>query len=235
MTHARLPTRIAGLALALCTTLSAALPPAGPLPGLDALRWRLIGPFRGGRVLAVAGVPGEREHFYFGSVNGGVWESRDAGRTWQPRFDDAPVGSIGALAIAPSAPRVIYAGTGEADMRSSIAHGDGVYRSDDGGASWQHVGLEHTQQIGRILVDPADPNTVYVAALGHAYGPNPERGVFRSRDGGRHWTRVLFRDADTGAIDLAFRPGDPRVIYAALRTSRLRATSVRCPASVHAV
>ncbi len=231
MNPARRRARIAGLVLVLGSALAAALPPVGPLPGLDALRWRLIGPFRGGRVLAVAGVPGEREHFFFGSVNGGVWESRDAGRTWQPRFDDAPVGSIGALAIAPSAPRVIYVGTGEADMRSSIAHGDGMYRSDDGGTSWQHIGLDRTFQIGRILVDPTDASIVYVAALGHAYGPNPERGVFRSRDGGRHWTRVLFRDADTGAIDLAFRPGDPRVIYAALWQTRRPPWSVYPPSN----
>jgi photosystem II stability/assembly factor-like uncharacterized protein len=231
MTHARRRARIAGLALALCAVVATALPPTGPSPALDALRWRSIGPFRGGRVLAVAGVPGERDHFYFGAVNGGVWESRDAGRTWQPRFDDTLVGSIGALAVAPSAPRVIYVGTGEADMRSSIARGDGMYRSDDGGATWQRIGLERTFQIGRILVDPADANTVYVAVLGHAYGPNPERGVFRSRDGGRHWARVLYRDADTGAIDLAIRPGDPRVIYAALWQTRRPPWSVYAPSS----
>ncbi|MBS0374133.1 MAG: hypothetical protein JSR73_06105 [Proteobacteria bacterium] len=204
---------------------------AAPPPVLEALRWRPIGPFRGGRVLAVAGVPGEREHFYFGAVNGGVWESLDAGRTWQPRFDAQPVGSIGALAVAPGAPRTLYVGTGEADMRSSIAHGDGVYRSDDGGASWRHLGLDQTFQIGRILVDPRDPERVYVAALGHAYGPNPERGVFRSTDGGRHWQRVLHRDDDTGAIDLAFRPGDPRVIYAALWQTRRPPWSVYAPSN----
>jgi photosystem II stability/assembly factor-like uncharacterized protein len=231
MSHACRRARTAGLVLAVCSAVAAALPPAGPGVPLDALRWRLIGPFRGGRVLAVAGVPGEHDHFYFGAVNGGVWESRDAGRTWQPRFDDTGVGSIGALAIAPSAPRVIYVGTGEADMRSSIAHGDGMYRSDNGGASWQRIGLERTFQIGRILVDPADANTVFVAALGHAYGPNPERGVFRSRDGGRHWTRVLYRDDDTGAIDLAFRPGDPGVIYAALWQTRRPPWSVYAPSS----
>jgi photosystem II stability/assembly factor-like uncharacterized protein len=231
MTQTRPGARVAGLILTLSPLLAAASPPAAPTPALDALHWRLIGPFRGGRVLAVAGVPGEHDHFYFGAVNGGVWESRDAGRTWQPRFDDQPVGSIGALAVAPSAPRVIYAGTGEADMRSSIAHGNGMYRSDDGGASWQRIGLERTFQIARILVDPADANNVYVAALGHAYGANPERGVFRSRDGGRHWTRVLFRDADTGAIDLAFKPSDPKVIYAALWQTRRPPWSVYAPSS----
>ena len=225
--------RLAALLIAALPLLAAAASPPAPadLPGLDGLKWRLIGPFRGGRVLAVAGVPGEREHFYFGSVNGGVWESRDAGRTWQPRFDQQDVGSIGALAVAPSAPRTLYVGTGEADMRSNIAHGNGMYRSDDGGMSWQHIGLEQTFQIGRILVDPSDAQTVYVAALGHAYGPNPERGVYRSRDGGRSWTRILFHDAETGAIDLAFQPGDPRTIYAALWQTRRPPWSVYPPSN----
>jgi len=231
MTLRQVLARIAGPVLVLLPLVAAAVPPAAPTPALDALRWRLIGPFRGGRVLAVAGVPQEREHFYFGSVNGGVWESQDAGRTWQPRSDGMAVGSVGALAVAPSAPRVLYAGTGEADMRADIAHGDGVYRSDDGGAHWRRVGLESTFQIGRILVHPTEADTVYVAALGHAYGPNAERGVFRSRDGGRSWTRVLFRDVDTGAIDLAFRPGDPRVIYAALWQTRRPPWSVYPPSN----
>src|SRR3954470_494451 len=179
---------------------------------LQDLRWRLIGPFRGGRVLAVTGVPGEPEHFYFGSVNGGGWEPRDAGRTWQPIFDSQPIGSIGALAVAPSDPRVIYVGSGEADMRSDIAQGDGMYKSSDGGKSWTHIGLADSQQIGQVLVDPRNPNVVYVAALGHPYGPNPERGVFRSRDGGRSWTKLLPKDdsaGNVGAIDLAFEPGNP--------------------------
>ncbi len=197
----------------------AAAPPQGTRP-LPDLAWRSIGPFRGGRVLAVAGVPGEREHLYFGSVNGGVWETTDAGRTWKPIFDGQPIGTVGALAIAPSSPKVIYVGTGEADMRSDIAQGNGVYRSADGGRTWTHVGLADTQQIGRILVDPKDPDRLFVAALGHPYGPNAERGVFRSLDGGRSWEKVLFRDADTGAIDLAFRPGDPRTVYAALWRTR---------------
>jgi photosystem II stability/assembly factor-like uncharacterized protein len=214
--------------------------PAGLLAqdGLDGtwrlfpeLSWRNIGPFRAGRVLAVAGVPGEREHFYFGSVNGGVWETRDAGRTWQPIFDAQPIGTIGALAVAPSDPRVLYVGTGEADMRSDIAQGNGVYRSADGGRTWVHVGLDDTQQIGRILVHPADANLVYVAALGHPYGPNEERGVFRSSDGGRTWEKVLYRDADAGAIDLAFEPGDPRVVYAALWQTRRTPWSVYPPSN----
>jgi photosystem II stability/assembly factor-like uncharacterized protein len=213
--------------------LGGVLATAGPVdPTLfQELRWRTIGPFRAGRVLAVAGVPGEREHFYFGAVNGGVWETRDAGRTWEPIFDAQPIGTIGALALAPSDPRVIYVGTGEADMRSDIAQGSGVYRSGDGGRTWAHVGLADTQQIGRILVHPRDASLVYVAALGHPYGPNDERGVFRSHDGGLSWERVLFRDADTGAIDLAFEPDDPRVVYAALWQTRRPPWSVYPPSN----
>ena len=195
------------------------------------LRYRLIGPFRGGRVLAVAGVPGEPSHFYFGSVNGGVWETNDAGRTWQPIFDAQPIGSIGALALAPSNPRILYVGTGEADMRSDIAQGDGMYKSTDGGRTWAHIGLRDTQQIGRVLVHPHDPNLVYVAALGHPYGPNPERGVFRSRDGGRTWQKILFKDDDTGATDLAFEPGRPEVIYAALWQTRRPPWNIYPPSS----
>jgi photosystem II stability/assembly factor-like uncharacterized protein len=183
------------------------------------LQWRLIGPFRGGRVLAVSGVRGRPQRFYFGAVGGGVWETRDTGRTWQPIFDAQPVASIGALAVAPSNPAVIYVGSGEADMRSDIAHGDGVYKSVDGGKTWTHVGLEDSRQIGRILVDPADADKAWVAALGHAYGANETRGVFRTRDGGRSWQKVLDEGADTGAIDLAFG-ADARTVYAALWQTR---------------
>jgi len=197
------------------------------------LGWRLIGPFRGGRVLAVTGVPGEPEHFYFGSVNGGVWETRDAGRTWQPIFDDQPIGSIGAIAIAPSNPKIIYVGSGESDMRSDIAQGNGMYRSGDGGKTWSHIGLADSQQIARIRVHPTDPELVYVAALGHPYGPNAERGVFRSRDGGRTWQRILSRnnDNDTGAVDLVFEPGNPKVMYAALWQTRRTPWSVYPPSN----
>ncbi len=195
------------------------------------LHWRSIGPFRGGRVLAVAGAPDDPRRFYFGAVNGGVWKTQDAGRTWSPIFDAEPVGSIGALAIAPSAPGVIYVGTGEADMRSDIAQGVGMFKSTDGGATWSATGLSDTQQIGKILVDPANPDAVLVAALGHPYGPNPQRGVFRSQDGGRTWTRTLFKDADTGAIDMAFKPGDPSVVYAALWQTRRPPWNVYPPSS----
>jgi photosystem II stability/assembly factor-like uncharacterized protein len=186
----------------------------------QALHWRLIGPFRGGRVLAVSGIAGDDRHFYFGAVDGGVWATQDAGRTWQPIFDSEPVGSIGAIAIAPSSPSTIYVGTGEADMRSDIAQGNGMYRSTDGGAHWTHLGLTDSREIARILVDPHDPNLVYVAVLGHPYGPSAERGVFRSRDGGRHWTKVLYENANIGAADLAFKPDDPNTIYAALWQTR---------------
>jgi photosystem II stability/assembly factor-like uncharacterized protein len=186
----------------------------------DQLRWRSIGPYRGGRVLAVAGVPGKPLEFYFGSVNGGVWKTRDAGRTWAPVFDDAPVASIGDLAVAPSDPDVVYVGTGEADMRSDIAQGQGLFRSADAGRTWTAIGLDDTQQIGRIIVDPRNPDVLLVAALGHPYGPNRMRGVFRSADGGKTWAKTLFKDADTGAVDLAFKPGDPDVVYAALWQAR---------------
>lgn len=198
---------------------------------IQPLHWRSIGPFRGGRVLAVTGVPGEPDHFYFGAVNGGVWETHDAGRTWKPIFDSAPVGSIGAIAVAPSNPKVIYVGTGEADMRSDIAQGAGMYRSSDGGKTWQQIGLTDSQQIGCILVDPTDPDIVLVAALGHPYGPNPVRGVFRSSDGGKTWQRTLYKNPDTGAIDLAFEPGNPQVVYAALWQTRRPPWDVYPPSS----
>jgi len=184
------------------------------------LRWRSIGPFRGGRALAVTGVRGQPEVFYFGAVGGGVWRSNDAGRTWKPIFDSQAIASIGAIAVAPTNPQVVYVGTGEADMRSDISYGNGMYRSTDGGKTWAHIGLEDSRQIARILIDPKDPEKVFVAALGHAYGPNAERGVFYSRDGGKKWNRVLFHDENTGAIDLAFEPGNPKTIFAALLQTR---------------
>ena len=195
------------------------------------LHWRSIGPFRGGRVLTVAGAPDDSRRFYFGAVNGGVWRTDDAGRTWSPIFDAEPVGSIGALAIAPSAPKVIYVGTGEADMRSDIAQGAGLFKSTDAGATWASIGLKDTQQIGKILVDPRNPDVLLVAALGHPYGPNAERGVFRSADGGRTWTRTLFKDADTGAIDMAYQPGNPDVVYASLWRTRRPPWNVYPPSS----
>jgi photosystem II stability/assembly factor-like uncharacterized protein len=180
------------------------------------LHWRMIGPFRGGRVNAVSGVVGQLDTFYFGSVGGGVWKSSNAGRTWTPVFDSTNVASIGAIGVAPSDPNVIYVGTGEADMRDSIAFGNGVYKSVDAGKTWKHLGLENTKQIGRIIVDPKNPNTVFLAALGNAYAPDPDRGVYRSRDGGATWQKVLFKNNDAGAIDLAFDPVDSKTVYATL-------------------
>ncbi len=150
----------------------------------EGLRWRNVGPFRAGRVNAVSGVPGQLSTYYFGSVGGGVWKTMNSGRTWKPIFDSQGVASIGAIGVAPSNGEIVYVGTGEADMRDSISFGNGVYKSLDGGKSWKHLGLEGTRQIGRIIVDPKNPNVVFVAALGHVYGPHPDRGVYRSRDGG---------------------------------------------------
>lgn len=195
------------------------------------LRWRSIGPFRGGRALAVTGVRGQPGTYYFGSVGGGVWKTNDAGRTWKPIFDSQPIASIGAIAVAPSDSNVIYVGSGEADMRSSISVGNGMYKSTDAGKTWKQIGLSDSRQIGRILVDPRDANRVFVAALGHAYGPNQERGVYRSKDGGKNWKRVLFHDENTGAIDLAFEPGNPKTIYAALWQTRRPPWSIYAPSN----
>jgi len=195
------------------------------------LRWRMIGPFRAGRVNAVSGVAGQPNTFYFGSVGGGVWKSLNAGRTWTPIFDSTNVASIGAIGVAPSNPDVIYVGTGEADMRDSIAFGNGVYKSNDAGKTWKHLGLENTKQIGRIIVDPKNPNTVFVAALGNVYAPNPDRGVYRSRDGGATWQKVLFKNDDVGAIDLAFDPVDPKTVYATLWNVRRPPWFIYTPAN----
>ncbi len=184
------------------------------------IHWRLVGPFRGGRSVAATGVPGEPDHFYFGAVGGGVWESENAGRTWNPIFDGQPIASIGAIAVAPSNPKVLYVGSGEADMRSDISYGNGMYRSTDGGKTWTAIGLSDSRQIGRILVDPKNPDLVFVAALGHGYGPNSERGVFRSKDGGKTWKKVLGKNDDTGAIDLALDPKDSKTILGALWQTR---------------
>ena len=193
------------------------------------LHWRLIGPFRGGRSNGVTGVPGHPNMFYFGSVGGGVWKSENSGRTWAPVFDAQPVGSIGAIAVAPSRPEVVYVGTGEADMRSQISFGNGMYKSTDAGKTWTHIGLENTRQIGRVLVDPGNPDVVFVAALGHAYGANPERGVYRSTDGGVSWRRILEKGDSVGSIDLAFDPQNSRTIYAALWNVRRPPWSIYPP------
>jgi len=184
-------------------------------PRLQGLKWRCIGPARGGRVSSVCGVRGDRRTYYMGACGGGVWKTTDAGASWKNISDKFfKTGSVGAVAVAASDPNVIYAGMGEPDPRGNFSHGDGVYRSTDAGKTWKHVGLADTRQIGRIAIDPHDPERVYVAALGHVYGPNAERGVFRSTDGGASWQRVHHVDDKTGAVDLAIDPHNPRVLYA---------------------
>ncbi|MGC1372315.1 MAG: hypothetical protein WA824_09275 [Candidatus Sulfotelmatobacter sp.] len=187
---------------------------SGPPEFINGLKWRLIGPFRGGRAVAVAGVPGDSTTFYFGSVDGGIWKTTDAGVVWKPIFDGQPVASIGALAVAASDPKTIYAGTGESDIREDLSSGNGVYKSRDAGATWHHMGLEDTRQISRIVVDPQDANVVYVGALGHAFGANNERGVYKSVDGGEHWTRVLDLGPEIGISDLAMCSSDPQLLFA---------------------
>jgi len=191
---------------------------AEPVPSesFNGLRWRLVGPFRGGRVVAVAGVPGDSTMFYFGGVNGGIWKTTNGGVVWTPIFDGQRVGSIGALAVAPSDPKTIYAGTGESDIRSSLSFGNGVYKSVDAGRTWIHIGLEDTRHISRIVVDPQNGDVVYVGALGHVYGPNEQRGVYKSTDGGMHWTRVLNDGPETGVSDLAICSGNPQLLFAGL-------------------
>ncbi len=180
------------------------------------MKWRDIGPFRGGRVLAVTGVPGDPTTWYFGAVAGGVWKSSDVGQTWKPLFDEQKIASVGAIAVADSDPNVLYVGSGEACTRGNITYGDGVYKSVDGGKTWRNVGLKDTRHIGALIIDPKNPDVVFVAALGHAFGPNEERGVFRTADGGKTWQKVLFKDRDTGAIDIVFDPHNSNILYAAL-------------------
>lgn len=187
-----------------------------------ALRWRFVGPYRGGRVMAVAGHPTEPMVFWFGTSGGGVWKTDDGGTTWRNVSDGYfKRASVGALAVADADPTVLYVGLGECGLRSNTTHGDGVYRSEDGGASWQHRGLAPTQNIARVRVHPRDPDLLYVAAFGHRFGPNAERGVYRSRDGGKHWEQILYRGEGAGAIDLTLDTANPRVMYAAFWRAQL--------------
>ena len=218
-------TRRATIASALCTLalLLAAAPACARSfnPNLyDQMRWRPIGPFRGGRTVAVSGVPSEPGIYYMAAVDGGVWKSTDYGRTWKPIFDGQDTGSIGALAVAPSNPNVIYAGSGEGLRRPDLSVGDGIYRSTDAGKTWTHLGLRDGQQINAIAVDPRDPNRLFAAVLGHPYGPNAQRGLYRSADGGKTWQKVLGHGVDTGAVTVVIDPRDPDVVYAALWASR---------------
>jgi photosystem II stability/assembly factor-like uncharacterized protein len=209
-------------ALGLLVFVAAAI----PLPARQAasssnlfseMRWRNIGPLRAGRTKALAGVPSQPFTFYMGMVNGGVWKTTNAGRTWTPIFDDQPTGSI---AVAPSDPNIIYVGSGEGLQRPDLAIGDGMYKSTDAGKTWTHLGLRDTQQIARVEVDPKNPNRLFVAALGHPYGPNAERGIFRSTDGGASFQKVLYRDENTGGKDVDIDPSDPNIVYATLLEGR---------------
>ena len=180
------------------------------------LRWRNVGPFRGGRTRAVCGVPSQPNVFYMAPVNGGVFKSIDYGRTWQPIFDDQPTASVGTIAVAPSSPNVIYVGSGEGLHRPDLSVGDGVYKSTDAGRTWAHLGLGDGQQIPQIAVDPKNPDRVFVAVGGHPYGPNEERGIYRSIDGARTFEKVLYRDENVGASDVQIDPGNPQIVYGAL-------------------
>jgi photosystem II stability/assembly factor-like uncharacterized protein len=200
--------------------MAAEATPLAATPAAQGLQWRMIGPFRGGRTRALAGIPGHAGSFLIGAVNGGVWKSDDYGRSWRPLFDAQPTQSIGAIAVAPSNPSIIYVGSGEGLHRPDLSVGNGVYRSDDAGQTWTHLGLEDAQQVPELAIDPHDPQRVYAAVLGHPFGASSERGVYRSVDGGAHWSRVLYRDADTGAYSVMIDPFDANVIYATLWQAR---------------
>lgn len=184
------------------------------------LKWRMIGPHRGGRTVGAVGVPQQPNVFYIGVNNGGVWKTTDFGRTWNPIFDDQSTGSIGDVAVAPSDPNILYAGSGEGLQRPDLSVGNGMYRSNDAGKTWKWLGLKEVQQIGGLAVHPTDPNIVFVAALGHPYGPNEERGVYRSSDGGKTWSKSLYIDENTGAIQVSFDPNDPNTLYADMWAGR---------------
>lgn len=184
------------------------------------MAYRSIGPYRGGRSLTATGIPGNPNVYYFGGTGSGVWKSIDGALTWLPLFDRESVASIGSLAIAPSEPTTVYVGTGEACIRGNISHGDGVYKTLDGGKTWKNIGLRDTRAIGKLIVHPSNPDVVFVAALGHPYGPNAERGVFRTKDGGKTWEKVLYKDENTGAIDIAFDPNNPNILFASLWQTR---------------
>ena len=164
----------------------------------------------------MVGVPGDPKVYYAGAASGGIFKSTDGGTHWEPIFDDQPVSSIGSLAVAPSDPNIVWAGTGESFIRSNVSIGNGIYKSTDGGETWQHMGLTPTGRIGRVIIHPTNPDVVFAAAQGHSYGPQPERGVFRTKDGGESWERVLFVDENAGASDIAMDPNNPRILFAGI-------------------
>ena len=210
-------------ALVLLTFLGFGLPLAAQShdPSLfQEMRWRMIGPFRASRTKAGTGVPSQPNTFYIGVVNGGVWKTTDYGRTWDPIFDEQGTGSVGAIAVALSDPNVVYVGSGEGLQRPDLSTGDGIYKSTDAGKTWTHLGLRDGQQIPQIIVDPRDPNRLFVAVLGHPYGPNAERGIFRSTNGGQSFEKVLYKDENTGGIDVAFDPQNPQTVYAVMWEAR---------------
>src|SRR5437588_9312933 len=188
--------------------------PASDDPLLGSLRYRQVGPFRGGRSAAVTGVPGKPLLFYFGATGGGVWRTTDGGATWANISDGSFGGSIGAVAVSESDPNVIYVGGGEKTVRGNVSHGGWMWRSTDAGKTWKHVGLADTHHTPRVRIHPRDPDRVYAAVLGHLHGPSEQRGVFRSRDGGKTWKRVLFANKDAGAVDLVLDPNNPPILYA---------------------
>jgi len=202
-------------ALTFCL-ITASLLQAQDISVLKTLKWRNIGPFRGGRVAPVTGVESQPSTYYFGGVGGGVWKSTNSGANWQSVTDGQPLGtsSIGAIAVAESDPNVVYVGTGEYDIRGNVSHGDGMYKSMDAGKTWKHIGLENTRQIARVRVHPRNPDLVYVAALGHVWAPNEDRGVYRSKDGGKTWEKILSRGPKAGAIELVFDPTNAKTLYA---------------------
>jgi len=222
LTPLRMRSPVALFRTAMLTALAAGALVAQTLDtmSLQHLRWRMIGPHRGGRTVGAAGVPQKPGWFYIGVNNGGVWRTTDYGRVWTPIFDDQPTGSIGDIAVAPSNPDVLWVGSGEGLQRPDLSTGDGVYRSMDAGRTWVNTGLRDAQQIARVVVHPTDPRRVFVAALGHPYGPNTERGIFRTADNGATWERVLYAGEDAGGMDLALEPGNPDVVYAVLWSAR---------------
>jgi photosystem II stability/assembly factor-like uncharacterized protein len=197
-------------------TLTAAAADLDPSIAASALKWRLVGPFRGGRTRAVTGIPGQPDTYLIGAVNGGVWKTTDSGRTWVPIFDAMPTQSIGAIAVAPSDPRIMYVASGEGLLRPDLSVGNGVYRSSDSGRTWTHVGLTDAQQIPELAIDPKDPNRLFAAVLGHPFGASPERGIYRSTDGGKSWNRILYVSDDTGGSFVKLDPKDSNVLYAGL-------------------
>ena len=224
----RRDSRFVNVRFVLVLTVAALVPAlsgsqtSGPLTTkalIAKLRWRSVGPYIGGRVVTVTGVPGNPNLFYAGAVGGGVWRSADEGVEWKNITDGklpGPSSSIGAVAVAPSDPNTIYVGTGEADIRSDVIPGDGVFKSTDAGNSWQYAGLRDTHSISAIVVDPRDPNVVYAASMGHVFKSDPDRGVFKSIDGGKSWNKILFVDENTGAICLVMDPNHADVLYTAM-------------------